>query len=87
MSWLDKLRELRRKLSSRPPPPDTLPAAKGSREDDATDVTRLYDAMKSAAGQAEQAAARTERAAERASTRMSKESYDRIVAALNDDDD
>lgn len=62
------------------------PVEKHSRDDDSTDVTRLYKEMRTAAGYAEKATKRAEKSAARASTRMSKESYDRMVAALGDDE-
>lgn len=62
------------------------PAARYSREDDSTDVTRLYRQMRTAAGYAEDATKRAEKSATRASTRMSTESYDRMVAALGEDE-
>lgn len=72
------------------PPLDELPPAKQhTREDDSTDVTRMYKQMRTAAEGAEEAAERLEQKATSVSTRMSKESYDRLMLALaadNDDD-
>lgn len=66
--------------------PASVERVQSSREADSTDVTRMYAKMKTAAGDAERAAERMEQSAARASTRMSTESYDRIMAALGDDD-
>jgi hypothetical protein len=62
-------------------------AVRRSREEDASIATRLYGELERASGHTTEAAEHAGGKAESAGRRLSKDSYDEIIAALRGDDD